>query len=119
MKTTEKTVKGTAFMVGGSKEATEALIAGVVAIVPKARQDEVKATLKAKLLVDFEFKTTISEPESLEEAIDMLPSGRESMTKMVISKAITNQMDKLRLDYAKSLVESANIAEVIATIQTK
>jgi hypothetical protein len=48
----------------------------------------------------------------------MLANGRDTVEKMVIAKAITNQYDKLRLDHAKALVEASNVAEIIGKAMT-
>ena len=46
----------------------------------------------------------------------MLPNGRESMTKMVISKALTNQQDKARQEIIDDLVKGKDIKTIMAGV---
>lgn len=112
-------VKGTAYLVGGNEEATKALINGIIAMTPQARKEEVAKLLRSKLVEDFELTVEVEVPATMEEAMAMLPKGRETVEKMVIAKAITNQYDKLRAAKVKELVDAANIGDLIGDATKK
>ena len=115
MKKVSKKVSGKAYLLGDEKT-TLNLINGILLMIPDENKDNAKSILEKRLVVDFSEEHEIDEPEDLDEAVDMLPNGRESMTKMAITKAITNQMDKIRADIVKRIVKEADVPAIIAKV---
>lgn len=115
METREREIKGTAYLIGGSKEATEKFIEAFAGAMPdKEQARQVRANLKKKLIRAFSFQAEIDYPESDQELLEDF--GEEKAMKMVASKHETNQLDKLRNEHAKEIADSANIVELTSEI---
>ena len=119
MKTEERKVSGTAYLTGSEKTTTDlvnSLAEAVGALHPDIPLDKFKTAINKALVIKFEEKREFEIPETLDEAVDMLPNGRESMTKMVISKALTNQQDKARQEIIDELVKGKDVKTVMAGV---
>jgi hypothetical protein len=119
MKTESRKISGKAYLVGGDEKAVNALIDGILAMTQADKKAEVKKALTALLVKDFTIEAEVEIPETFDEAVEMLPNGMESVTKQTISKAITNQYDKIRVERVKELVKEANVAELLGKVLGK
>jgi len=111
-----KEVKGHAYLIGNDKKATNqfinAFIAGMKLSPEKAI--DVKQKMEEKLVQEFSFMAKVKEPKTDADAIIML--GESTSMKMIRTKVETNQMDKLRNERSKSIVDGANMAQVMGEL---
>jgi len=119
MKKEARKVSGTAYLTGSEKTTNDlvnSLAEAVGALHPDIPLDKFKTAIMGKLVIKFDEQQVFDIPETLDEAVDMLPNGRESMTKMVISKALTNQQDKARQEIIDDLVKGKDIKTIMAGV---
>ena len=119
MKRESRKVSGTAYLTGSEKttdDLVNSLAEAVGALHPDIPLDKFKTAIRNKLVIKFEEQREFEIPETLDEAVDMLPNGRESMTKMVISKALTNQQDKARAEIIDAMVKGKDVKTVMAGV---
>lgn len=118
MKTEKRKITGTAYLTGDKKttmQLVDMMVSGLTALYPDLanNKDALTKAIVSKVAQDFEFEEEVQVPENFDEAVKMLPNEMDSVAKATISKAITNQYDKLRAEKVKELVAGKTMQTVM------